>query len=389
MQKLLLPVLLLGSITSASAWADTCLNTDKEKYASNDVRSFDYGKCKPAAGTPDNSYNSLNAIGKQMQGIMERSNESGYSDAQREANLREIRASEAKIQAFIDQQAVKRKKMKYGASAEVRDINYSDYQYQNAAISAEKQQLIRQEIGDAIASGKLLESYGGLNYADAATWKNTTDPAQRWKNCEVATQLVRAYVFGDFIRPEQKDPAKGYAIAKTGRYQHCGGTSYWLGRILEAGNTLVPGVDKDENEINNGKGVKNAIETAYDSAILNGYTPAYERMAEMYRLAGPKRFRGKTYFVMADFDSYPYWSDYGWSNEMFPMFFQYNKCLELEPANLTCARGLASTYSDKRKDRSDGYTNYNPELAAYYTKYAKDLEAKLTAAGLPLPAVTP
>lgn len=151
----------------------------------------------------------------------------------------------------------------------------------------------------------------------------------------------------------------------------------------------MPGVDKDENEINNEKGVKSAIEGAYNTAILNSYTPAYERMAEMYRLAGPKRFRGKTYFVVADFASYPYWSDYGWSNEMYPMVFQYKKCLELEPANLICARGLVSTYSDKRRDKSDGYSNYNPELATYYTKYAKELEAKLIAAGIPLPPVTP
>lgn len=379
----------LVSFLPSLASADTCLNTDKEKYASNDVRSFDYGKCKPAAGAPDNSYNSLNAIGKQMQGIMERNNDAGYSNAEREANLREIRAAEAQIQAFKDSQSAKRRKVKYGASAEMRDIDYRDYQYQNANITPEQQQAIRQEIGDAIANGKLLETYGATNYADAATWKNTTDPAQRWKNCEVATQLVRAYVFGDFIKPEQKNPALGYAVARTGRYQSCGGTAYWLGRILEAGNPLVPGVDKDKDEINSGKGVKNAIESAYDTAILNSFTPAYERMAEMYRLAGPKRFRGKSHFVLSDFDSYPYWSDYGWSNEMFPMHFQYSKCLELEPANLICARGLASTYNDKRKDRSDDYSNYSPELAAYYTKYAKELEAKLTQAGLPLPPVTP
>lgn len=373
----------LVSFLPTLASAETCLNTDKEKYAAGDARHYDYGRCKPSG--PDNSYNSLNAIGKQMQGIMERGNDAGYTDAQREANLREIRANEAKIQAFIDQQSAKRRKVRYGASAEMREIDYSQWQYQNASISAEQQLAIRQEIGDAIASGKLLETYGGTNYADANVWKNSTDPALRWKNCEVATQLVRAYVFGDFIKPEQKNPELGYAIAKTGRYQDCGGTAYWLGRILEGGNALVPGVDKDPNEINGGKGVKNAIENAYDSAILNGFTPAYERMAEMYRLAGPKRFRGKSYFVLADFDSYPYWSDYGWSNELFPMQFQYSKCLELEPANLTCARGLASTYGDKRRDKSDDYTNYNPDLAAYYSNYAKNLEALLTKAGLPVP----
>lgn len=380
-------MLLCSMIFSASARAETCLNTDKEKYSSNDVRSFDYGKCKPAAGTPDNSYNSLNAIGKQMQDIMERNNEAGYTDAQREESRRQIRFYEAKIQAFKDQQSANRSKVKYGASVEMRDIDYTRWQYQNANISAENQAVIRQEIGDAIASGKLLELYGGTNYADESVWKNSKDAAQRWKNCELATQLARAYVFGDFIRPEQKNPERGYAIAKTGRYQHCGGTAYWLGRMLEGGNALVPGIDKDKNEINGGRGVKNAIETAYDTAILNGFTPAYERMAEMYRLAGPQRFRGKNYFVLADFDSYPYWSDYGWSNELFPMQFQYSRCLELEPANLVCARGLASTYGDKRRDKSDDYSNYNPDLATYYTTYAKELETKLTKAGLPLPPV--
>ncbi|MGH8491749.1 MAG: hypothetical protein ACRERR_01395 [Moraxellaceae bacterium] len=391
MKNFLFPALLLVCTVPTAAFAESCLNDDikRDSYADGDSRSATYVKCKAAPGSPDNSYNSLNAIGKQMQGIMERNKDAGYSDAEREANLREIKINEAKIQAFKDQQSAGRSKIKYGASVEKGGIDYSKFQYQNASISAEKQQAIRQEIGNAISSGKLLETYGSTNYADAEVWKNSTDPALRWKNCEVATQLVRAYVYGDFIKPEQKNPALGYAIAKTGRYQKCGGTAYWLGRILEAGNPLVPGVDKDKDEINDGKGVKSAIESAYDSAILNGFTPAYERMAEMYRLAGPKRFRGKTYFVLADFDSYPYWSDYGWSNEMFPMQFQYNKCLELEPANLTCARGLASTYNDKRRDKSDDYSNYNPDLAAYYTKYAKELEAKLTQAGIPLPPVTP
>lgn len=376
-------VLLCSLAFSGTTLADTCLNTDKEKYADNDVRSFDYGKCKPASGAPDNSYNSLNAIGKQMQGMMERRNtDNGYTDQEREANLREL-------QAFRNTEAMRRSKVKYGASAELYDIDYADWLYKNANITAEKRQAIRQEIGDAIASGKLLETYGGSNYADVATWKNSTDPAQRWKNCEVATQLVRTYVYGDFIKPEQKNPALGYSIAKTGRYQDCGGTGYWLGRILEAGNVLVPGVDKDENEIDEGKMVKSAISGAYDTAILNGYTPAYERLAELYRLGGPERFRGKTYFVLTAFASYPYWhKPKRDSDELNLMRVQYNKCLEADPANLVCARGLATLYGDQAKSTLDGYTNYNPKLATYYADYAKALETKLTQAGLPVPAVS-
>ena len=53
--------LLCCAAFSQSALADTCLNTDKEKYADNGARSSDYGKCKPTG--PDNSYGSVTAIG--------------------------------------------------------------------------------------------------------------------------------------------------------------------------------------------------------------------------------------------------------------------------------------------------------------------------------------
>lgn len=379
MQKLLLSALLLGSVASTSAWAESCLNYDtkRDTYADGDARSATYVKCKPAEGS--GSYGSLNAIGQQMQGMMERRNtDSGYSDAEREAFRRED-------QAYKDGQSARRSNVKYGAWAELGGIDYSKYQYQNATIPADAQQAIRQEIGTAISNGKLLETYGSSNYADSNVWKSS-DASTRWKNCEVATQLVRAYVFGDFIKPEQKNPTLGYAIAKTGRYQDCGGTAYWLGRILEAGNTLVPGVDKDENEINGGKNVKSAIEGAYGTAILNNFMPAHERMAELYRLGGPERFRGKTYFVLTDFASYPFWrkrkND---SDEMYLMRVQYSKCLEADPASLVCARGLVTLYNDQGKDFLDGYSNYNPKLASFYSNYAKELEALLVKAGLPVP----
>jgi hypothetical protein len=47
--------------------------------------------------------------------------------------------------------------------------------------------------------------------------------------------LSRAYAFGDFIKPEQMDAARGLAIARAGYAQHCGGTAYWLGRMYEEG----------------------------------------------------------------------------------------------------------------------------------------------------------
>lgn len=361
--------------------ADTCLNTDKEKYADNDVRHSDYGKCKPAAGAPDNSYNSLNAIGSQIQSIMQREDTSNdrISDEEDQANRRAITA-------FIEQQSARRSLVKYGAPLELNDINAADYQYQNASISVDRQQAIRQEIGDVINNGKLLETYGDIHYENSDVWKNTTDAEARWKNCELATQLVRAYVYGDFIKPEQKNPELGYQMAKTGALHHCGGTAYWLGRIFEAGNVLVPEVDKDKDGINGGREIKWAIESAYNTAILNGFTSAYERMAELYRLGGPKRFRGTKHFVFADFASYPNWRvRKNNSDEMYLMRVQYSKCLEAEPANIVCARGLAIIYADQGKDFLDDYTNYNAALAAYYADYVKKLEALLTKAGLPIP----
>lgn len=363
-------------VASGHAAADTCLNVDKDRYASNDVRSFDYGKCKQVRGAPDNSYNSLTAIGKQMQGMMERREaEGGFSDEQRAAYRRA--AAE-----FTGQQNARRSHVKLGASIELGGTDYASWTYETRPVSDDQKQAIRQEVGDAIASGKLIEIYGATDYANAETWKGG-EAAVRWKHCEVATQLVRAYAYGDFVEPAQKNPAKGLAIAQTGLTQRCGGTAYWLGRIYEDGDNAVKGVDKTE-AVDDGKSIKYAIERAYDIAILNGFTPAYERMAEMYRVGGPTRFRGKTYFVLAEMESYPYWSKIGKSDERFLMLMQFSKCMEADRTSLICARGLKATYADERRNVLDGYTTYNKDMAAYYTTYVGQLEALLEKAGLPV-----
>jgi hypothetical protein len=369
-------VLLL--VAGGHAAAETCLNIDKDKYASNDVRSFDYGKCKLVRGAPDNSYNSLSAIGKQMQGIMDRREEDGgMSDAKRAAYQRSA-------EEFIGRQKARRSHVKYGASVELGGVDYAKWTYESRPVTDEQEQAIRQEIGDVIASGKLIETYGATDYASAETWKGG-EAATRWKNCEVATQLVRAYVYGDFIEPAQKNPAKGLAIAQTGLSQRCGGTAYWLGRIYEDGDKAVKGVDNSA-ALDDGKDIKSAVEHAYDTAIMNGYTPAYERMAEMYRLGGPARFRGKTYFVLADMESYPYWSKIGKSDERFLTLMQFSKCVEADKASLVCARGLKAMYADEQRNVLDGYSTYNKELAAYYADYVSNLEALLSKAGLPVAA---
>lgn len=199
----------------------------------------------------------------------------------------------------------------------------------------------------------------------------------RWKTCEVATQLSRAYAFGDFIKPEQKNPPLALAIAKAGYEQRCGGTAYWLGRIYEVGDALIPKIDKKEL----GDDVKEIFMHVYDVAILNHYTPAFERMAELYRLDGPARFHGKK---RSFFSPYLRWNISPRDDKMYMMNVQYHKCLSADPANLVCARGLRSIYNDKAENF--GYTNYNEKLAAYYADYVTKLEDLLVKAGQVVPA---
>lgn len=174
------------ALLSSQAFADACLNDNKQGGA-GDARHYDYVACKPRGVAGGQSYNSVSIIGGQMADIMSRrAQDSGYTDEERAANRRAL-------QSFAADQAKRRGDVRYGALVEITSGSaFADgLRYPNAAIPAAQQSAIRQQIGDAIAAGRLLEIYGNRNYADAATWA-VTDPAERWKICEVATVLSQA-----------------------------------------------------------------------------------------------------------------------------------------------------------------------------------------------------
>lgn len=350
----------LAALLSAPAFADPCLQTDK-KGADGDPRRYDYGKCR--SDKPTETYSSIGVIGQQMQGLMEQ--RQANDDAQRAA----VQRSNA---AFLAERAQLYAKMQYGTSLELVDgqETVAIYQYKDADIPAEQRAAIRSEIGAAIDAGNLLETYGTVDYAAEEGWYYKS-PAEKWKVCEVATVLTRAYTFGDFVTPEQKNPAKGFAIAQRGTKNYCGGTAYWLGRIFELGDTVTPGVDKVLD-----KHPRTRIRDAYEIAIINGVLPAYERAAEMNVHPLP-RYKGKKYFDVADFTRYQYW--YDMQGEEYQLAKrQYRKCLDFEPGNLVCARGLRDLY---------GLNEYpftpNPEMVAYYTDYVSKLEQLVAASGKP------
>ena len=364
----LLSVLLLA-LTSSQAFAESCLNTDKQGGA-GDARHYDYVACKPSGVAGGQSYNSVGIIGGQMADIMaRRSQDSGYTDEERAENRRAARA-------FSDEQARRRGNVRYGATTEItNEPSFVDgLVYANAKIPAEQQRSIRSEIGAAIAAGRLLETYGGVDYSNAEVWK-ATSPVERWKNCEVAAALSQAYLTGELATPAQMDRQKGFAIAETGAAQYCGGTAYWQGRVYEAGDEWIQGIDKAL-----AKTPKSQITWAYDIAIINGYSPAYQRQADLLRLGGPERYRGKKYLDILDMTRYPYWLKSSGSDERYIILFDYRKCLEADPANLTCAVALRDLHGDKKVDILDGYTGYNADLAAYYEGYVKELQKLLAQA---------
>ncbi len=352
----LLSLCIVG-LLSTSAFADPCLQTDK-KGGDGDPRSYDYGKCK--SDKPTETYGSIGVIGQQMQGLMEQRQAS--DDAQRAA----LQRSNA---AFLAERGQLWAKMKYGTSMELVDgqQTVAIYQYDGADIPAEQRAAMRSEIGVSIDAGKLLETYGIADYSADEAWYYKT-PAEKWKACEVATVLTRAYTFGDFVTPEQKNPAKGFAIAQKGKKNNCGGTAYWLGRIFELGDTVTPGVDKvlDTHP-------RTRIRDAYEVAIINGVLPAYERAAEM-NMHPLARYKGKKYFEPTEFTRYQYW--YEPQGEEYQLAtIQYRKCLDFEPGNLVCARGLRDLYSlDVAPFKP------NVALSAYYKDYVSKLES-LVAAG--------
>lgn len=62
----------LALLSCGQALADSCLNTDSKKgsYSDGDARNSDYVACKPSG--PTDTYGSVNAVGSQVQGIIER-----------------------------------------------------------------------------------------------------------------------------------------------------------------------------------------------------------------------------------------------------------------------------------------------------------------------------
>ena len=350
---------------ASPAFAEACLNTDKQGSA-GDARYYDYQACKPKGVAGGQQYNSVGIIGGQMADIMSRRNaDSGYTDEQRAANRSEL-------QAFADRQEGRRALAKIGAHAEYSETA-AGLLYPNATLSSEQQAPIRKEIGEAIGQGKLIETYGARDYTSLSTWA-VTDPAERWKNCEVATLLAQAYLTGEFASAQQRDPAKGYAIAEAGADARCGGTAYWLGRTYEAGDAWVKGIDKKL-----GKSPKWPMVHAYDTAIVNGYAPAYERMADLWILGGPERYRGKKYFNFELMSKSSYWIEPD-SDERHLALLLYHQCLKADPSNLHCAQQLAAMYANKEADFLDGYSTYDAERAKYYERYAGELQTLLAQA---------
>lgn len=367
--KKILPALLCSLALASSAFADTCLNTDKEKYADNDVRSYDYGKCKNTG--PNTNYNSLNAIGSQMQNMMQRRDEEQSASSRASAADRESRRAEV-----AEWDRTRFSKLKLVLAKDVIPLSMrSDVKlYANAQVTPAQAAAVREEIGSAIQQDKLLASYDDGSYEQP--WTSSTDAVKNWKTCEVATQLIRAHVYGDFIKPETRNPAKGFAIARAACDAHCGGGCYWLGRIYEDGNEAAPGVDKVL-----GHEPQTLTLQAYDNAILNGVTAAYERSASI-NWQPPERYKDKHYFQLSDFSfDNSYWYDIGDYRRL--AYFQYKRCLDVEPANLACAKGINALIKDTQGNAyvwRDELKEINADgKIAWFQEYESKLEGLLKA----------
>jgi hypothetical protein len=345
-------------LTSLNTLADTCLNENKERYASNDARSFDYGKCK--SNTPTDTYGSLSTLGMQLQKMMDKPADSDghrqMSDAER------ARLSEWSRNRFNN--------LKYVMAHEVisSSMRADVGVYANAQTTPAQQTARREEISKAIQQGKLLD-YDDGSYAKP--WVSSSDPVKNWKTCEVSTQLIRAYTFGDFVTAEQKDPAKGFAIARSACDAHCGGACFQLGRIYEGGNKVAPGVDKVL-----GHEPQKLMLQAYDNAILNGVTAAYEREASL-NWQPPARYADKSYFSFSDMESFDYWYDIQDYHRL--AYAQYKRCLQVDPANLACARGINALIKETQK-HSFVWSDLAKDIetdnkVAWYQDYQTKLEA--------------
>ncbi|WP_295684336.1 hypothetical protein [uncultured Nevskia sp.] len=366
MSRILIALLCFAAF-STSALADTCLNTDKEKYADNDPRSSDYGKCKSTG--PTDNYGSVTTIGKQMEGMLQRN----APEPRRQFSAEESASiHESDRERFANSQ--------YSILCEVEACVDRPSPYPNANTTPEQQQAVREEIKAAIASGKLLETYGDDSYAKK--WLSGGDPVANWKMCEVATTLTKAYVYGNGVTAAQKNPAKGLAIARAGCTANCGGTCLELGRIFAAGDAVAPGVDKIL-----GKTPHEQTVFAFETAIRNGITAAYEPLADL-NSGTPARYKGKTYFNLVEMDSYNYWNNSYTDRRL--AYRQYQKCLKADPSNLNCARGINLLLKDVTPNRGDVFklaSDVTNEDISFYKDYQQKLEALLaTAQSTPTPA---
>jgi hypothetical protein len=371
MKPLLILTLLLTAVPSL---ADTCHHSGTKGYDGKSTY-YEYGNCSKSYGN----------YRPQSQSELE------ASAAAAVAYIAEIdRRAAREKQYYAKEGAKQRSGLFHGAHMELGGSGTGEStfrRYENAAITPAQKESIRAEIGASMEGDKLIDAFGKLPFDDAtnpATWA-ATDPATRWKNCEVGGLLARAYLTGDFAHPGQKDPQRGLAIATAGASVFCGATAYWLARGYEEGDALVPGFDakvlepqiagKDEGFL-----PQILVEDTYDIAIVNGYTPAYERIAELYRKGGPARFVDKEYTYKINWlerRSYPYWREGLDHTRLYLMRYQYQQCIKFDPTNLTCARGLRSVFASKKADGDYGYTNYDPEAAAAMARHVNRLESEL------------
>ena len=356
----MLPFFIVAAIAANPAWADeTCLRYNKDG-SPVDIKHLGNGLCKEEK--PADTYGSIGIIGAQIQNRMQAAEQENAAEDD-DRRLRGAKALQEQEKRWPTLIAGTNMELRLGYETALRTDGYK-----GANINDQQRAAIQTEISQAAESGKLLETFGGINYADPAAWASNGDPYARARTCAVATVLTGAYTFGTLIKPEQKDPAKGLAIAQTGTEQKCGGTAFWLGRIYEIGDTAAPGVDKIL-----GKNPRDMIRNAYAIALINGVVAAHERAGETY-LRVPPRYKGKTYFDFEDMESTDYW--YGPFEEDYRFArFHYQKCLDATPKNLVCARGLRDVY----------VSFANPALVQLQSENVKKIEAEMRASGATVP----
>lgn len=387
MKTVLALLALCMSTTVLQVHAEGCLNDDPKRgsYPSGDPRNSTYVRCSSGAGSAGTGQaGAVGAIGSQLQNIIERRNADEDAETAAWRKQRDYNWENG----GREQAANRFKNLKWVTAHEARHM-MSEYQpvkvYPNADIPPEQRKAIQAELLAVAESGKLLETYGNAGFDDAKkAWLGSADPVANRKVCEVGTQLVRSFVYGEFIPSTQKNPAKGFAIARAGCTAFCGGTCYELGRIFEGGDAVAPGVDKVL-----GKDPALVMRQAYDVAIVNGEPGALEREAEInWRV--PARYVDKEYYDWSEFSSRSYWINGELDRRL--AYQQFRRCLKLEPANITCARDINAFIEEHVPTKKYYLKDVEKEIdvadIAYYRDYLAKLE-KLMVAQTVAPATAP